>query len=804
MFHELRFAIRTLLKNPGFTATAVATLALGIGANTAIFSVVSSVMLKPLPYPDAGRLVMVWEDNMQRGFPQDTPAPGNFIAWRNQNRVFEDMAAMVRDSFNLTGMGEPERLEGLGVTASLFPVLGVKPALGREFLPADDQPGAANVVILHDSLWQRRFYRDPDIIGKSIALNGQSYRVVGVMPRSFHAPISDNELWIPLPFDAEQRENRHSHFLFVIARLKPGVRVEQAQSEMHTIARRMEQEFPATNKGVDAGVVPLREQLVGDVRTALVVLLAAVAFVLLIACANVTSLLLVRSAARQKEIALRAALGAGTARLARQLFGESLLLATAGGTAGLLLAVWSLDALLRFAPEDLVFFGKPSIDASVLGFTALVSIICAVIFGFAPMLASSKIDLHEVLKSGGRTAGTSGRGLMRRTLVAGQIALALILLIGSGLLLKSFSRLVGVGPGFRADHLLTMRVELPDAKYAKTEQRSTFYRDVIGRVDRLPGVQSAGFITWLPMAFPGGSSYFTAEGHPHSPGDEPLALTRQITPDYFRTMRIPLRQGRAFDAHDIESPPEVAIINEAMARHFWPGEDALGKRFKYGSESSPRPWKTIVGIMSDVRQFQLDQTPRPEAYLPYTQPLASFFAPRDLVVRTAGDPLGLARAVRQEIRSVDAELPISNVQTMEELVATTVKRPRFNMLLLSIFAGVALVLAAIGIYGLLAYSVAHRTNEIGIRMAVGAARVQVLRLVVGQAFGLIAAGLVVGLAGALALTRGMKSLLFGVTANDTATFVIVPVVLLIVALASAVVPARRATRVDPITALRYE
>ena len=586
MFHELRFAIRTLLKNPGFTATAVATLALGIGANTAIFSVVSSVMLKPLPYRDADRLVMVWEDNTQRGFPQDTPAPGNFVAWRDQNRVFDDMAAMVRDSFNLTGMGEPERLEGLRVTSSLFPVLGVKPAIGREFLAADDQPGAANVVILNDSLWQRRFSRDPDVIGKSIALNGQSYRIVGVMPRSFHAPISDNELYIPLPFDAEQRENRHSHFLFVVARLKPGARVEQAQGAMHAIARRMELQFPATNKGVGAGVVSLREQLVGDVRTALMVLLAAVAFVMLIACANVTSLLLVRSAARQKEIALRAALGAGRGRLMRQLLGESLLLAVVGGAVGLLLAIWGLDALLRFVPEDLVFFGKPCIDASVLGFTALVSIICAIIFGLAPMWATSKIDLHEVLKSGGRTLGSSGRGVMRRLLVTGQIALALILLIGSGLLLKSFSRLVGVGPGFRADHLLTMRMELPDAKYVKTEQRSAFYRDVIGRVDRLPGVQSAGFITWLPMAFPGGSSFFTAEGHPHFPGDEPLAVTRQVTPDYFRTMGAPLRQGRAFDAHDTETSPEVAIINESMARHFLPG-----------AREGSRAWARALGIL---------------------------------------------------------------------------------------------------------------------------------------------------------------------------------------------------------------
>jgi putative ABC transport system permease protein len=804
MLTDVRYALRTVLKNPGFAATAVATLALGIGANTAIFSVVNAVMLKPLPYRDPGRLVMVWEDSTSHGYPKDTPAPGNFTSWRAQNHVFEDMAALAGRAFNLTGAGEPEKIEGLKVSASLFTILGVQPALGRAFLPQEDAPGARKAVVLSDALWQRRFARDPQIVGKNIALNGESYTVTGVMPRGFRLPMGDSQLWTPLAFDAEEQNNHDSHYLFVMARLKSGVALRQAAAEMETIARRLQREFPATNTGVGAVVAPLREEMVGDARTALLVLLAAVGFVLLIACANVASLLVARAASRSKEIAVRAAIGAGRYRLVRQLVTESLILAVMGGVAGLVVALWGMDTLVRLAPEDVKFFGEPSLDASVLGFTIVVSLLCGFVFGLAPAFSASKLNLHHVLKEGGRTSAAHGRSKMHSALVVAEIALALVLLTGAGLLLRSFYGLLSVHPGFQTDHLLTMRIVLPDSKYGELRQKIAFYRDTLARIERLPGVHSAACITWLPMAFTGGSAILTVEGRPAPAGQEPIAITRVISPDYFRTMSVPLRRGRAFDQHDTEASPGVAIISETMARKLWPNEDAIGKRFKYGNAASRDPWLTIVGVSGDVRQFQLDQAPKPEAYLPYMQAADFFGGPRDVAVRTAGDPLHLARAVRNEIWAVDPDLPISGIQTMERLIAGTVTPQRFNMLLLAVFAAVALVLAAVGIYGLLAFSVTQRTHEIGIRMALGARRGEVLRLVVKPMLVLILTGMAIGTAGSLALTRAMASLLFGVTATDPATFLAVPLLLSAVALSASIVPALRAARVDPLVSLRYE
>jgi len=623
MMNDLRYAFRTLVKNPGFAATAVATLALGIGANSAIFSVVSALMLKPLPYQDPERLAMVWEDNTSKGFPQDTPAPGNFASWRAENHVFEDMAAMRTESYNLTGSGEPEKIEGLMISASLFSMLGVQPALGRTFLTEEDKPGARNVVVLSHSLWQRRFASDPQIAGKSVAMNSASYTVLGVMPRGFRLPLLENDLWTPIAMNADQLSNRRSHYLFVLARLKRDVTVEQAQAEIKGIAQRLEREFPATNTDVGAVVVPLQEQVVGDVRRAVAVLLAAVGFVLLIACANVASLLLARSASRRKEMALRTALGANRARVIRQLLTESMLLAVIGGAAGLLLASWGISALVQLAPQDIKPFTPPAIDGAVLAFTLAVSLACGIIFGLAPAFSAAKLQLHEALKEGGRTSAAHGRSRMRSALVTVEIALALVLLIGSGLLMKSFFRLMSVNPGFRPENLLTMRVVLPNSKYPELQQKATFYSDALARIQRLPGVQSAAVISWLPLAFPGGSSGFTVEGKPVPAGQEPIAVMRIISPDYFRSMSIPLRRGRYFDAHDTESAPGVAIINDTMARQFWPGEDPVGKRYKYGPVASRNPWITVVGISGDVRQFQLDKAARAEAYLPYTQFLAA-------------------------------------------------------------------------------------------------------------------------------------------------------------------------------------
>lgn len=809
LLQDLRYGFRMLTKKPGFTIVAVLALALGIGANSAIFSVVNTVLLRPLPFKSPNQLMIVWEDGSRYGFPKDTPAPANFIDWRDQNQVFESMAAVASSTFNLTGTGEPEKIEGLRMSANFFPLLGVEPLLGRSFLSEEDQPGASRVVIMNYGLWQRRFGSDPDIVGKPLTLNDQAYTVVGVMPKEFRFPDpfqasgEENALYVPIAFSSEEASTRGGHYLIVYARAKAGVTVEQAQAEMTTIAGRLEQQYPETNMSLGATVVSLQEQLVGDIKPALLILLGAVAFVLLIACANVANLLLARAATRQKEIALRTALGASRARLVGQFLTESVLLAGLGGVVGLLFAVLGLKFLTTLIPPNLSQAKAISIDASVLGFTFIVSLLTGVIFGLAPALQASKPNLNEALKEGGKGTSGGGRSRLRNLLVVSEVALALVLLVGAGLMINSFFRLRNVNPGFNPKNLLTMNVVLPRSKYPNRARRTAFYNEVLQRVESLPGVESAGVITNLPLTFKGNNSGVTIEGRPEPPADQiPIVISRVVSYGYFRTMGIALSKGREFDGQDRADTRASIIVSESTARTFWPDEDPIGKRLKLGRYNSDDPWMSVVGVVKDVRQFELDVDPKPQVYFTYTQ--MPDFAPRDLVVRTSSDPLQLAAAVRNEVWAVDKDQPVSNVSTMEAILADSVARERFNMLLLAIFAAVALALAAVGIYGVMSYSVTQRTHEIGVRMALGANRSDVLKLVVGQGVKLVSVGVAIGLASAFALTRVMESLLFGVSATDPATFAVISIVLVAAAMLASYIPARRATKVDPMIALRYE
>ena len=801
---DLRYGLRMLLKNPGFTIVAIIALALGIGANTAIFSVVNTVLLRPLPYKDPDRLVMVWEDNSKQGFPRDTPAAANYIDWRNQNHVFEGMAAMVEISFNLTGAGDPERIDGQRVSANLFSLLGVEPQSGRAFLPEEDRPGANHVVIMSHGLWQRRFGADPAIIGKPINLNGESCTVVGVMPRGFQFPTRGDQLWIPIAFDAKEAGQRGSHYLEVIARLNPGITLQRAQAEMTTIAGRLEQQYPKTNASIGAVVTPLHEKVVGDIKPALLILLGAVVFVLLIACANVANLLLARAAVRQKEIALRLAVGASRSRLMRQFLTESVLLSVFGGAVGLFLSLAGLDLLKRVIPPNISHAEAATIDARVLIFTALVSLVTGLIFGIAPATQAANFNLNDTLKESGRDPGAgSGGNRMRGLLVISEVAVSFVLLIGAGLLINSFVRLRSVDPGFRPEKLLTMKIVLPDVRYPDRATRSAFYTELIRRVKTVPGVKSAAVATNLPLTNTGNSIGISIEGRPDpGPDHVPIVITRIVSPRYFETMGIPLLKGRVFTEQDRAGSTGVVIVSEITARRLWPGEDPIGKRIGGWSTDPQEKWAQIIGVVKDVRQFELAADPKLQIYLPYEQ--ARFFEPRALIVRTDVAPMSLATTVRRTVWEIDKDQPVSDISSMEEVVSQSVSRQRFSMLLLGVFAGLALLLAAVGIYGVMSYSVAQRTHEIGIRIALGAQRSDVLKMTVGEGLRLVSTGVVIGLAGALILTRVMSSLLFGVSANDPTTFITISLILVGVAVLASYVPALRATRVDPMFALRYQ
>jgi predicted permease len=803
LWQDLRYALRMLAKNPGFTAVAIIALALGIGANTAIFSVVNTVLLRPLPYKDPDRLMFVFEDSSKHGFPRDTPTVANFIDWRDQNRVFESMAAIAGASLNLTGVGDPERIAGYRVSASLFPMLGVSPQLGRWFTPDEDQAGANRVVMMSHSLWQRSFGGDPNIVGKALTLNGRSVTVVGVMPADFRFYIQEDELWVPIAFTPEEQKNRSSHYLDVVARLKPGVALPQAQAEMSTIAARLQQQYPETNTNVGSEVVPMHEQMVGDVKRPLLILLGAVGLVLLIACVNVANLLLARAAVRQREIALRVALGASRWRLIRQFLTESVLLGALGGLVGLLLALAGLKLLTVVIPPNIPQIKNVAIDPRVLGFTILISLLTGLIFGLAPAIQSSSFSPNETLKEGGRDP-VAGRGnRIRGGLIVAEVAISLVLLIGAGLLINSFLRLRNVDPGFRSDHLLTMRVFLPQTKYAQPAQRAAFYTEVIRRLETVPGVKSSAVTTNLPLYKQGNSTNISIEGRPEPPpSQEPIITVRVVSPKYLETMGIPLLSGRQLTDQDGEKTPNVTVISETMARRYWPGENAIGKRISFGQAEKDEDWIQIVGIAGDVRQYDLITEMKPQMYVSYQQ--EGFFMPRDLVVKTDVDPLSLAATVRKTIWEVDKDQPVSNIRTMDQIAAESVARQRFSMLLFAIFAGVALLLAAVGIYGVMSYSVAQRRGEFGIRMALGAQKRDVLKLTIGKALKLVVLGVVFGLAGAFALTRLMASLLFGIGATDPITFAAISLVLVGVGVLASYIPARRATKVDPIVALRYE
>jgi putative ABC transport system permease protein len=801
---DLRYALRMLVKNPAFTVIAVTALALGIGANSAIFSVVNSVLLEPLPYQNPNELVMIWEDASKQGYPRDTPAAANYVDWRDQNHTFVGMAAIEDESFNLTGVGDPEKIEGRRVSADLFSLLGVEPQLGRAFIREEDQPGAGKVVLLSHRLWQRRFSGDPSIISKTLTLNDASYTVVGVMPATFQFPTREDELWIPMAFSSDEAANRNRHYLEVLGRLKPGVSVQQAQADMTTVATRLQQQYPGSNTDVGAVVTPLHEQVVGDIKPALMVLLGAVGLVLLIACANVANLLLARAAVRQKEIAVRVALGASRTRLVRQFLTESVLLSMFAGVFGLIVAVVGLYLLKSFIPPDIAQTSGVSIDERVLGFTLLISVLTGFIFGLAPALQAANFNLNETLKEGGRDSYSGGHtNHVRSLLVIAEVAISLVLLIGAGLLINSFLRLRNTDPGFRSDHLLTMRVVMSEAKYQDRPRRIGFYSDVINRVESLPGVKSAAITTNLPLYRQGNSISISIEGRPTPPpGQEIIITTRIVSPRYFETMGIQLLQGRHFTDHDNQNSQRTVIISDGMARRYWPGQDVLGKRICPGRPERPEDWFQIIGVVNDVRQFQLDAQPKPQMYLTYRQ--AGFFDSRDLVVKTEVEPTSLAASVRQAVWEIDKDQPVSNISTMDAMLADSIARQRFSMLLLGIFAAVAMILAAVGIYGVMSYSVAQRRNEIGIRMALGAQKMDVLRLAVGSGLKLVLIGLVLGIAAALLLTRLMSTLLFGISATDPLTFILISAVLIAVALLASYIPARRATNVDPLIALRYE
>jgi putative ABC transport system permease protein len=798
---DVRYSLRTLRARPGFTITAILTLALGIGGSTAIFSLASAVLLGKLPFRDAERLVMVWDDASAIGFPRNNLSPASYEALRTQTQSFEEMAAATPTGFVLTGAGEPEKVEGRRVTASFFPLLGVPPRIGRVFTPEEDQPGATRVVVLSHGLWQRRFGRDPGVLGRDLLLNGEKYTVVGVMPRDFQFMEGYVGLWVPTEFTPEELANRGAHYLDMIARTRAGVSLDQAQEDVQIVARRFERDFK--EQSFRAFVLPLREQLLGDARRPLIVLVLAIASVLLIACANIAGLLLARSAARGREVAVRTALGASRGRIVRQLLTESVLLSLLGAVPGVLVASWALSSLEQLIPPGVALSVHPALDARALAGALVLSLVTGLLFGLAPALHAARADLNDGLRQGGRGSTGTGQRRLRNALVVAELAATIVLLVGAGLFGQTLYRMRYADLGLRADQLLTLRTALPSQKYEEPARRAAFYEEVLERVQHLPGVLAAGYGTSVPLEWKGGTNGFLPEG-PVDPRRSYDANHRQVSVDYLRTMGIPLRRGRSLERTDTASAQPVAVVNEAMARQYWPGLDALGKRFKVG-KASTRPWITIVGIVGDVRQMGLDVPVKPEMYLPYPQvPDQPWFAPRDLVVRTASKPMSLVPAIKEAVRAADPEQPVSNIRTFEEILDEEVVQRRLGAALVAAFAVQALLLASLGVYGLLSHFVAQHTAEIGVRLALGATGRDILRLVLGKGMALTLAGVGVGVLGALALTRLVRSLLYGVAPADPATFVAAPALLIALALLACCLPARRALRVDPTAAMRCE
>jgi putative ABC transport system permease protein len=807
LWQDLRYGGRMLAKKPGFTLIAVLALTLGIGANTAIFSVVNAILLRPLAFKDPDRLVTVSHSNKKLNMISEISAP-SFLDYRDRGDVFESAAAAVSFgvSMNLTGKGEPEQLQARGVTASFFPTLGVAAALGRTFLPEEERRGRDNVVILSYGLWHRRFGAASNILGRTLTLNGNVSTVIGVMPENFRL-YRDDELWYPLALTPEQTapNQRRSEWLWMIARLKPGVSLDQAQAAMNAVAGQIIQEtrMYLSDGGWGIKIKPLQHEFVEEIKPALLILLGAVGFVLLIACANVANLLLARAAARRKEVAIRTALGASRPRLIRQLLTESMLLALAGAGLGLLLAVWGVDLLIKLYENNIPRAQEVGVDTHVLIFTLGLSVLTGLFFGLAPALQASKMEPTQILKEGGRGSSGAERALFRNLLVISEIALALILCVGAGLLIKSFALMLDVNPGFRTQNLLTLQVTLPDNKYSE-DQKSVFYLQALEKVKALPGVQAAGAVSDLPLSGSAWSGTFGIDGRSLAPGEQmPHADLRSVSHDYLQMMGIPLRTGRYFTYRDTPETLNVIIIDDTLARRYWPNEDPIGKRVAFNNDSDGRSvWREVVGVVGAIKHKALDADSRGTLYFLHSQ--LPWRSRMNLVARSASDPMSLVSAVRAAIQSVDKDQPIYRVKTMDEWVTESMAQKRFSMLLLGLFAMVALLLAAVGLYGVMSYAVTRRTHEIGVRMALGAQALDVLRLVVRQGMTLALIGAGAGLGGALALTRLLKTLLFGVSATDPLTFTAVPALLAGVALLACWIPARRATKVDPMIVLRSE
>jgi len=820
LFQDVRYGARMLLKNPGITFVVILALALGIGANTAIFSVVDAVLLKPLPYPESDRLVFLNETS--RSMDEISVSYPNFTDWRNQNQSFEKIGVYNRSSYNLTGVGEAERIVTGQVSADLFSALRVNPFMGRLFTNDEDKPGATPVVVLSYPLWQRRFGGQAGILNQQLTLNNKSYTVIGIMPAGFQFPTRV-EMWVPvgqLSGDPGWQQRGNHPGLYGVARLKPGVTFAQAKAEMDNIGANLEKQYQDSNAGNGIGVRPLLELFVSDIRRALWVLFAAVAFVLLIACANIANLLLARAQSRQKEMAIRSAMGAGRWRIARQLLTESVLLALIGGSLGILFARWGIALILYISPDAIPRAKEISLDWRVLVFTIGLSFVTGFLFGLVPALQAGVVDVHETLKETGR--GTSGKHWLRSSLVIAEVATTLVLLVGAGLMIRSFYRLQQVNPGFSYDHLTSFSVALPQKKYASNEQTEQFYNRLLENLRGLPGVEATAAASGLPLGNNGWQTSFTVDGQPPPPREQtPLMEACLVTPDYFRAMNIPLRSGRYFNDHDdrsalagkdlskySETEREIAalnsiVIDEEFARRYWPNEDPVGKRIRLGNDTDPKtPVLTVLGVVGRVKMEGLGtDSKRVQGYFPFAQiPNGSM----TVILKAAGDPNQLIAAVRQQVKAVDPNQPIYSIKSMDEIRAESVAPERLNLTLLSLFAGIALVLAIVGIYGVMSYTVTQRTHEIGIRMAIGAQPRDVFRMVIRQGMLLALIGVVCGLVGAFGLTRLMASMLFGVEPTDPVTFAAIAVLLTGVALIACYVPGRRATKVDPVISLRYE
>jgi len=799
MLQDMRFALRTLRRSPAFTAAAVLTLALGIGANTAVFTVVNGILLRPLPFPEPERLFLI--SYLPRNNPFLT-RPGlddrDYLEFLRQDQVFEHIATSNSSPVTLTGAGDPVRVPAATVTPGLFPVLRVNPAIGRWFLAEEDRPGRDRVVVLSNKLWQSRFSGDSDILGKTITLDGVVHTVVGVMPPGFGFP-GDSELWTPL---AVVIDPHNSYTRPVVGRLKPGISRQRAQAELETFASHLQLEPGEKRSDFVARIIPLKDAVVGNIRTSLLIFVGAVAFVLLIACANFANLLLIRAAGRRQEISVRAALGARRWRLVRQLLTESTLVALAGGAAGTLLATTGVSALLALAPAGKIpRIDEIHLDGWVLAFTVAVSVATGIAFGLMPALGATGRELRESLSGSGRTL-TGRHGGFRSALVISEIALALVLLAGAGLMLKSFLRIRAVDPGFRAGNVLTMAVELPESTYRTAAQMRAFHQRTLEKLARLPGVLVAGAVNWLPLGEWWVKGDFRLEGGRHSHFD---VVKPAVSPGYFRTIGIRMQRGRDFTDRDSATAPGVAIISQMVGRRLWPGEDPIGKRISMEDDPKPEDWLTIVGVVDEVRQQGLTEQPELAIYQPYPQVTRTFFLGHmTFAVRTASNPQSIAPAVRSVLRNVDQNQPVQSISTMEDIIAGTTTEPRFQTRLLAVFAMLALTLAAIGVYGVLAYSVSERTHEIGIRMALGAGKGNVMGMVLRNSLILAAAGVSLGTAGALIVTRVLGRFLFEVKPTDPATFAVVALLLAAIALLAGCIPARRATKVDPVVALRFE